>query len=118
MCPAQHVYFDMAHTPETHEKGVNWAAFVSMNDALDWDPVPENEPELEQNIIGIQGELWSETVIKDNDFETMLAPRILALSEVAWSVPHRKRELNEFSGAAGYFDKIFDQLNWRCHELV
>ena len=118
MCPAQHIYFDMAHTPEKHESGVNWAAFISMKDALEWDPVPVKEPELEKKIVGIQGELWSETIIEDRDMESMLAPRILALSEVAWSNPSRKRKLNEFLGAVGHFQSIFDQLDWQSHKPV
>ena len=95
-----------------------WAAFVSMADALEWDPVPVNEPELEQKIIGIQGELWSETIIRDRDMESMLAPRILALSEGAWSTPLKKRKLTEFVGAVRYFGKIFDKFDWAFHELV
>ncbi|SVA79350.1 uncharacterized protein METZ01_LOCUS132204, partial [marine metagenome] len=118
MCPAQHVYFDMAHTSEVHESGVSWAAFISLEDALEWEPVPVDEPELEQRVIGIQGALWSETIIKDRDMESMLAPRILALSEGAWSTPLRKRKLTEFVGAVRYFGKIFDQFDWACHELV
>lgn len=118
MCPAQHVYFDMAHTSEVHESGVSWAAFISLEDVLEWEPVPVDEPELEQRVIGIQGGLWSETIIKDRDMESMLAPRILALSEGAWSTPLRKRKLTEFVGAARYFGKILDQLDWSCHELV
>jgi len=118
MCPAQHVYFDMAHTSEVHESGVSWAAFISLEDALEWEPVPVDEPELEQRVIGIQGELWSETIIKDRDMESMLAPRILALSEGTWSTPWRKRKLKEFLGAVGHFQRIFDQLDWESHELV
>ena len=118
MCPAQHVYFDMAHTSEVHESGVSWAAFISLEDALEWEPVPVDEPELEHRVIGIQGELWSETIIKDRDMESMLAPRILALSEGAWSTPLRKRKLTEFVGAARYFGKIFDKFDWAFHELV
>jgi hypothetical protein len=50
--------------------------------------------------------------------ESMLAPRILALSEVAWSNPSRKRKLNEFLGAVGHFQSIFDQLDWQSHKPV
>ena len=118
MCPAQHVYFDMAHSSEVYEAGVSWAAFISIADALEWEPVPVEEAELVQRVIGIQGGLWSETIIRDRDMESMLAPRILALSEGAWSTPSRKRKLTEFMGAARYFEKIFDQLDWECHGLV
>ena len=118
MCPAQRVYFDMAHTSHPNEVGVSWAAFVSMKEALEWDPVPLDEPEIGHKILGIQGELWSETIIKDRDMEKMIAPRILALSEVAWSTSLRKRKLREFFGVSNYFLKIFYKINWESHELV
>jgi hexosaminidase len=118
MCPAQHIYFDMAQSESHHESGVNWAAIISMEDALDWEPVPINEPELERNIIGIQGALWSETICKDKDMDTMLAPRILALSEVAWSSSSRKRSISEFMGVANHFVKILDRLDWASNKLV
>ncbi|MEC9360829.1 MAG: family 20 glycosylhydrolase, partial [SAR324 cluster bacterium] len=118
MCPAQHVYFDMAQTKNVLERGVSWAAIISMKDALNWEPVPLEEPELEQNIIGIQGALWSETIIKDKDMDTMLAPRILALSEVSWSTNSRKRDFPEFMGAANYFSKVFEKIGWARNQLV
>jgi len=118
MCPAKHVYFDMAHTSHPHEVGLSWAAFVSMKDALDWEPIPTNEPELEKKIVGMQGQLWSETIIKDRDMEKMIAPRILALSEGAWSTSFRKRKLNEFLGVSKYYLRIFEKINWESHELV
>lgn len=117
MCPAQHVYFDMAQTANPLDRGVSWAAIVSMKDALDWDPVPLDEPELEQNIIGIQGALWSETIIEDKDMDTMLVPRILALSEVSWSSTLRKRSLPEFMGSVKYFSRVLNQLGWESYQL-
>ncbi|MBC8257456.1 MAG: beta-N-acetylhexosaminidase [SAR324 cluster bacterium] len=117
MCPAQHVYFDMAQSENPLDRGVCWAAIVSMKDALDWDPVPLAEPELEQKIIGIQGALWSETIIKDRDMDTMLVPRILALSEVSWSTAKRKRGLSEFMGTVNYFSGVLNQLGWESYHL-
>lgn len=118
MCPAQHIYFDMAPTPRPHERGMNWAAYVRMQDALEWHPVPPDEPELEERIIGVQGELWSETVQEDAMMEPMLAPRILALAEVAWSSESRKRPLAPFCGAAQAFEPIWRSLGWNCGELI
>ena len=117
MSPAQHVYFDMAQSENPLDRGVSWAAIVSMEDALAWDPVPLDEPELEQNIIGIQGALWSETIIKDRDMDTMLVPRILALSEVSWSSTLRKRSLPEFMGTVKYFSRVLNQLGWESYHL-
>ena len=75
-------------------------------------------PELEQNIIGIQGALWSETIIKDKDMDTMLVPRILALSEVSWSTKSRKRVLPEFLGAVNYYSRVFNLFGWESNKMV
>ena len=84
MCPAQNVYFDMAHSSDWSERGTRWAGTVSLENTVEWLPVPADEPELEANIIGVQGEFWSEFTIKDADMWPMVIPRILGLSESAW----------------------------------
>lgn len=40
-----------------------------------------------QNIIGLQGQLWGETVRTDAEANYMLYPRLLALAERAWHTP-------------------------------
>jgi hexosaminidase len=40
-----------------------------------------NKPE---NLVGIQGQLWSETVRTPEQFEQMIYPRVMALAERAW----------------------------------
>ncbi len=84
MCPAQNVYFDMAHSEGWSERGTRWAGTVSLEDTVEWLPVPADEPELEGNIIGVQGQFWSEFSIKDADMWPMMIPRVLGLSESAW----------------------------------
>ncbi|MEY4935878.1 MAG: hypothetical protein RIS64_2237, partial [Bacteroidota bacterium] len=37
-----------------------------------------------ENIAGIQGQLWSETVRTPEQFEQMIYPRVIALAERAW----------------------------------
>ncbi len=84
MTPAQHTYFDMAHTDDPDDWGANWAAYVDLAATVNWDPVPEDEPELEANIIGIQGAFWSEFTTADHEAEAMIFPRILGLATKAW----------------------------------
>ena len=36
------------------------------------------------NILGMQGQLWSETVRTSENFDSMIFPRLLALAERAW----------------------------------
>jgi hexosaminidase len=75
--------------------------------------VPENESELEDNILGIQGQLWSEMITADKQMQAMLCPRILGLAESAWSSEKNRRTSQELlSIAVNNFRGLFDQIGW------
>lgn len=101
-------YFDMAYVRDFEEPGFNWGGFINLEQAykfIPFDylknqhtdyvnrPLPESmlkqfEPLTEvgkQNIYGIQGLLWTETVKTAERLEYMYLPRLLALSERAWA---------------------------------
>lgn len=101
-------YFDMAYVREFDEPGFNWGGFINLEQAykfIPFDylknqhtdyvnrPLPQSmlkkfEPLTEvgrQNIYGIQGLLWTETVKTAERLEYMYLPRLLALSERAWA---------------------------------
>jgi len=82
MSPAQHVYLDMAHSDDPDDWGASWAAFVSLTDTINWDPVPD--PTLADHIIGVQGTFWSEFTTQDSQLWPMLMPRMLGVSVKAW----------------------------------
>lgn len=82
MTPAQHLYFDMAHTADPDDWGAAWAAFVDLPDTIAWDPTPE--PEFADKIIGVQGAFWSEFTTQDAQMWPMLMPRMLGLGALAW----------------------------------
>ncbi len=84
MTPAQHVYLDMAETNSLDDWGASWAAFIALEDTIAWDPVPKDEPELEEHIIGVQGAFWSEFTTEDDQIWPMLLPRILGVAVKAW----------------------------------
>jgi hexosaminidase len=41
-------------------------------------------------ILGVQGDLWTETVQSEKRLEYLIFPRIAALSETAWTFPAEK----------------------------
>lgn len=84
MTPAQHAYFDMAHTGDSDDWGASWAAFVDLPDTVSWDPVPDAT--LADRIIGVQGAFWSEFTTQDAQIWPMLMPRMLGLAMMAWQV--------------------------------
>lgn len=85
MCPARNCYLDMAHSGEVDDWGASWAAVFGLRDTVDWDPVPAEEPNLEERIIGVQGAFWGEFTTDDRQFEAMLLPRLLGIASRAWS---------------------------------
>jgi len=84
MCPAQNVYLDMAHTGDSSDWGAAWAAFVGLEDTVNWSPVPKSAPDIAANVIGIQGTYWSEFTTDDDQIWPMLLPRLLGVASKAW----------------------------------
>ncbi len=111
MAHASNLYLDMAYNKHPEEDGYYWANFV--DDAGPFDFVPLDlyksakqtqmgqpiDPETafagatrltdagRQNIIGIQGQLWGETLRSVDRLEYMAMPRLISLAERAWAPP-------------------------------
>jgi hexosaminidase len=84
MSPATFAYLDMKYTPAT-ELGLDWAAFIELRTAYDWDPVTAYKGITASDVIGVEAPLWSETVQNITAAEYLLMPRLPAIAEVAWS---------------------------------
>ncbi|ESO95987.1 hypothetical protein LOTGIDRAFT_202240 [Lottia gigantea] len=111
MAPATHYYFDHPYEPDPLERGHYWAArytdtkkvfgfmpnnlYANAELQVSGEPISKSEfcgddgkkcPDLEkpENLIGIQGNLWSETVRQPDQLDYMIFPRLLALAERAW----------------------------------
>ncbi|WP_104022522.1 beta-N-acetylhexosaminidase [Gemmatirosa kalamazoonensis] len=94
MSPAANAYLDMKYTPAT-ETGLRWAAFVELRNAYDWDPVTRFPHVTESDVLGVEGPLWSETVMNITAAEYLIMPRLPALAEVAWT-PQSSRDWESF----------------------
>jgi len=102
------LYFDLSYDKDPNEPGYYWGGFV--NERTVWDFVPYNifltakldrmgypidpnfdkdkeklNPKFKQNILGIQGQLWAETVKGREAMEYMAFPKIISLAERAWA---------------------------------
>jgi len=107
---ATHLYFDHPYEPDPQERGYYWAPrFIDTRKTFGFIPddvyanadftrmgdpivnlceemykgkcVPLKKP---QNIAGMAGALWSETVRTPSQLQSMIYPRLLALAERAW----------------------------------
>ena len=111
MCPAQKVYFDLAHTDHPDDWGARWAGFTPLVETVNWDPVPKGAEDIAPRVVGIQGTFWGEFTTADWQVEAMLAPRILGLATKAWDVNDSVDGPKLRSLAAAY-GPLFDQIGW------
>ncbi|HEX5026617.1 MAG TPA: family 20 glycosylhydrolase [Agriterribacter sp.] len=115
LCNVSNFYFDLAYNNDPKEPGLYWAGFIdtknawafapftmfnttpksAMGDKLDWDnpnsPWEKLKPGAKKNIIGVEAQLWSETIKGRDMIEYYMLPKLIGFSESAWS-PERKWE--------------------------
>ena len=108
MCNSMALYFDMAYNRDPLEPGLTWSGTVDTRDVFAFEPLdmfsmaetdvegnrldPDYvaarerlKPGAEANILGIQGQIWCETINTRDRLDYMVFPKLLALSERAWS---------------------------------
>jgi hexosaminidase len=92
MAPADHTYLDQKYSVTANSSvpaslGMNWACPTGcdVSSAYNWDPGSFVTGVTDKNVIGVEGDMWSETVATMSNVDYMVFPRLLALAEVAWS---------------------------------
>ena len=114
MCPAQHTYFDMAHTDDSNDWGAAWAGIIALEDTVTWDPVPKGAEDVAHRIVGVEGCFWGEFTTEDAQIEPMLAPRILGLATKAWD-KNDSLDGKGLRALAGHYGPVFDRIGWQRH---
>jgi hexosaminidase len=107
LCNVTNFYFDLAYNKDPREPGLYWGGFVNTRDAFEFVPydvfrsimtTPNGDPytdadftgkellssEGRNNIMGLQGQLWSETLKGPQMVEYYYLPKMLGLAERAW----------------------------------
>lgn len=90
------LYFDHAQS-KTGQEPLNIGGNAPLAKTYGYDPVPAAlTTEQQKHIIGVQANLWTEYIATPAKVEYMLLPRMMALSEVAWS-PKETRDYKNFT---------------------
>jgi hexosaminidase len=98
------LYFDHVQS-KSPEEPLSIGGFAPLSKTYAYDPIPEVLTEDQQkHILGVQANLWTEYITTPAKAEYMLFPRMLALSEIAWSPKSNKDYRNFFE------DRIPHQL--------
>jgi hexosaminidase len=80
--------------------GLKWAGYLEVQDAYTWDPATQVNGISENDILGIEAPLWSETLQTIADIEFMAFPRLPGYAEIGWS-PAAGRDWHEYSRRLG-----------------
>ena len=98
-------YFDMTDDLDPENYGLSWSGYVNYKDAWLTEPLnvysktylesdfkkyknPKSvalDKKMERNFLGIQGQLWTETVRNEEIFDELMYPNLIVLAEKAWS---------------------------------
>ncbi len=90
------LYLDHAQS-KSEEEPLSIGGFAPLSKTYSYNPVPATlTADQQKHIIGVQGNVWTEYMATPEKVEYMVAPRILALSEVAWT-PQSGKDYNDFS---------------------
>ena len=84
MSPASKTYLDMKYDMAS-PLGQYWAGCVEVQTSYEWDPLLINQELVEENIIGVEAPLWSETAQTLDDVEYLAFPRLPGINEIGWS---------------------------------
>jgi hexosaminidase len=156
LCNVTNLYFDLSYNTDPVEPGLYWGGFQDAKDPFvlmpfdvfksavydEFGNVAEKEedfshkerlrPENRMNIIGLQAQLWSETLKRPDMMEYYILPKLFAFAERSWAAApkwetdpepkSRTRKIdadwNEFANRIGQrelprLDYLFGGFNYR-----
>ena len=94
---------------ESTPLGLFWAGYTDVKKSYSWDPETEIPGVINNNILGIEAPLWSETLKTIKDIEYMAFPRLAGAAEIAWS-QKRLRQWENYRERLIIHSKRFDAL--------
>jgi len=118
MSPAKKAYLDMQYDKET-PLGLHWAGYIEVDAGYSWDPATYIPGIGQENIIGIEAPLWSETVTNLEQIELMVFPRLPGYAEIGWT-PWTARNWEEYKLRLAKHGERFDAMgiNYYKSKLV
>lgn len=90
MTPNSHLYLDYYQEDPTRAERKAIGGYIPLERTYSYDPTASLPEEAKSYVAGVQANLWTEYVLDEEHAAYMLFPRVLALSEVAWTNPELK----------------------------
>ena len=100
------LYFDHAQG-RLGDEPLSIGGYAPLKTVYAYNPTPAVlTPDQQKYILGVQANIWCEYIATENKVQYMLLPRMLALSEIAWS-PLANKNYNDFKDV-----RLPKQLAW------
>jgi hexosaminidase len=124
LCPVSNLYLDLAWNPNPEEPGLDWGGYVDLRKPFEFIPFDYYrnvrldrrgdplDPAVfvgkdrltdygRSNVVGIQGNLWAETLSAEGRLDYRLVPKFFGLAERTWAKdPAWAQERDEQKSAA------------------
>ena len=84
LSPAKKAYLDMKYDTST-ELGLKWAGLIEVDTGYLWTPSSYVKGVGNENILGVEAPLWSETITNMDEIEFLAFPRLLGYAEIGWT---------------------------------
>jgi hexosaminidase len=112
LCPRLPMYLDFVQD-SSHTSGRKWEK-TKFNSYLDLYHFPENSIAADvsdkTNILGLQGNLWTETVVSKKRLEYLIFPRMASLAEAGWTAGSAKND-SQFNTRLKAHLLLYDRAN-------
>lgn len=92
VCPRIPFYFDFVQD-STHKVGRKWGVkkeYNALESVYDFKVDYAGQVDYASRILGLQANVWTETIRTEQRLDFMTFPRLCALAEAAWTLPKRK----------------------------
>jgi len=110
MSPTSNCYLDYYQSTNHATEPKAIGGYLPLSLVYELEPIPAKlDPRFAGNILGVQGNLWTEYVAGFKHAEYMMYPRACALAEVGWS-PKEGRDYADFHHRLEAQLKRFDQM--------
>ncbi|HEU4717991.1 MAG TPA: beta-N-acetylhexosaminidase [Bacteroidia bacterium] len=117
MSPGGYCYFDHYQSDAPGEP-LAIGGYLPLEKVYSYRPVP---PQLSADeskyILGVQANMWTEYIGDEKKLQYMLFPRILALSEVAWSYT-KENNYAFFLNRIDFHLNLFTRMNINCAKSI
>lgn len=95
MAPTDYLYFDYLQG-NADEEPIAFGGYNPLEKVYSFDPTPSTlNTEQRKHILGVEGCIWTEYMPTAAKVEYMILPRMMALSEIAWT-PQSKKNYTDF----------------------